>query len=248
MLRGMYTASRGMVVQMECHDVIANNIANVNTSGYKRDVATAEPFRDVLLHKMDKNMEGSPIGVLGFGSRVGPRYTDFAQGYLQPTGNPLDVSIDGRGFFAIETDDGIKYTRSGVFTLNDEGQLITMNGNPVMGVNGPIQVPHGEIVISEDRDLLVNGQYVDSILVYAFEDESVLVKEGDNLYSAVEGQGGQLANDAILRQGFVENSNVNVVNEMIEMISATRNYEACQKVLQSYDMSLDKCVNEIARI
>ncbi|MBE6011435.1 MAG: flagellar basal-body rod protein FlgF [Lachnospiraceae bacterium] len=256
MIRGLYTSALGMTTQMNKMDIISNNIANVNTTGYKKDGVITQSFSEELMKFMD-SAEGKKsmlsgvqsVGKFSHGLFVDNIYTNFSNGSLKGTSGPLDCAVSGSGFFVIEklNDNGEateKYTRDGAFTIGAEGYLSTKDGDAVMGMNGKIAIPNGNISITDNGDVYVNSELIDRLKLVDFEDKTALRKEGSNLYSTLEGTEASAFKGKI-EQGFLEASNVNSVNEMIELINISRTYEANQKMIQSHDSTLSKAVNEI---
>ena len=256
MIRGLYTGASGMLVEMARTDVISNNMANVNTTGFKKDRAIFRAFPEMNIHRIhdpvpvgiDKVVDPRPfIGMLGTGVMLDEINTDFAQGSFKTTSNPLDLAIRGEGFFQVQTPDGIRYTRDGSFTLNRDRYIVTKDGYYVLGNNGPVQLTQeGDIVISEQGEIFVNEEYVDRLNTVTFVETNQLQKQGDNMYISdmppIPLQYVQIA------QGALEEANVNIVSEMVYLISAFRAYEANQKVIQTHDATLDKAVNDVGRV
>jgi flagellar basal-body rod protein FlgF len=249
MLRGIQIAARGMTVQMEKSDITANNLANIDTTGFKRDVHTVQAFKEILLDRIEaRPFYERSIGYQGFGAVSGPISVDFSSGIIQTTDNPLDFALEGEGFFVIETPSGLCLTRDGSFTLNDFGELVTKNGYRVMGVDGPIWIPPGdEISVKSNGEVFVDEAHVATFLVWKVDERS-LVKQGSNMYTLVPGANVEVMDNPCILQGCLERSNVNVVREMLEMIAGMRNFEACQRILHGYDSTLDKCVNEVGKV
>ena len=217
-------------------DVVANNIANVNTTGYKADSSLFEEYLKSGAH--EDNFVGGDRRV----SYVQDRGTfrDFTQGSADQTKNPLDIAIDGSAFLVVQTPAGERYTRDGGLQLNNQGQLVTAAGNPVLGTGGPIvfQPTDHDINVTPDGTVSVvegNGR-TDSIRgklrLVNFPDAQKLLKEGLNLYAAGEGGTGQPDTKSALRQGFIEKSNVNAVAEMSRMMDVTRAYTSISTLLQ----------------
>jgi flagellar basal-body rod protein FlgF len=217
-------------------NVVANNIANVNTTGYKADESLFEEYLRSGAH--EDNFVGSDRAVSYVQDRA--TFHDLSQGGLQQTNNPLDVAIDGGGFLAVQTAGGELYTRDGNLQLNNVGTLVTENGDPVLGTAGPIvfQPTDHDINISPDGTItVIEGESrTDSIRgklrMVSFADAQALLKQGSNLFS-VEG-GAQPAADlkSTIRQGYIEKSNVNSVAEMSRMIEVMRSYTAVSNMLQ----------------
>lgn len=248
MLRGLYTASSGMIAQQKIVDVLSNNLANVNTSGYKKDTVStmAFPGFQVIRNGGDSPSNNGNIGVMNYGVLVDTFNTNFSEGNIERTDGKLDFAIDGSGFFTISTPNGIRYTKDGSFTLNSSGYLVTKDGYYVMGQNGPIHLENGDISVDDSGNITLNDQVVDKLNVVDFSDYSTLRKEGNNLFFTTGGQ--PIPSNATIKQGYIEGSNVNPVDEMVTMISAMRTYEANQKSASAFDETLDKAVNEVGRV
>ncbi len=257
MVRGLYTSATGMLVQQKMLDVISNNIANATTTGYKKDGVLATSFEEELTRKLSDNsqVEGYKIthkvGDMSLGSYVKEVYTDFSATNLKQTDGSLDLAIDGDGFFVINVinrngDTTEKYTRDGSFTLGRDGSLMTQEGNYVQGENGNIVLPTGYTSISRDGTITVNGEAIDKIKIIAFEDNSTLRKDEDNLITITDDSRIVPFNGNI-EQGYLEGSNVDSVEEMVKMIRVMRNYEANQKLVQIHDQTLGKAVNDIGK-
>lgn len=226
-------AADRMEARIRRQEVYANNVANVATAGYKRD----RVFQKVLTEAKDEpsyNMWEVP---------------DFSQGTLRETGDPLNVAITGNGFFVIDGEDGPRYTRNGSFTLNNEGELVLQGAGPVMGENGPIEVK-GKLEISIDGDVFVNGTMVDRLKIVDFENKTdVLRKAGHSLFELEDDKTEEIeATGHRIDQGFLEESNVNAVEEMVNMLSIMRYFEATQKTMQTLDSVLEKAANQIGRV
>jgi flagellar basal-body rod protein FlgF len=217
-------------------DVVANNVANVNTTGYKADRSLFEEFLNSRAH--EDNFVGRDRRVSFVQDRG--TFKDFAQGAFEPSKNPLDVAIDGRGFLAVQTPAGERYTRDGGLQINNQGQLVTQSGHQVLGTSGPIvfQPTDHDISIAADGNITVleGTNRLDSVRgklrVVSFADAQKLVKEGSNLYAAGPGTAAQPDIVSQVRQGFVEKSNVNSVAEMSRMIEVTRAYTQISAMLQ----------------
>lgn len=258
MLKGLYTAYTGMVNEQHRMDTMANNLANSATVGFKKEGATQQSFDSLLAYKLKDSSEASRmprrIGVNTPGVKIGENFTDYGQGSFQETGNTFDLALSGSGFFAIEytTPEGetsTKYTRAGSFTLTSEGYLVTKDGNYVLDKNNQrIKIdPLKETSIDVMGNIAQNGVNLAQIQVADFEDYDYLEKYGDTMYQPVEGA--QLTNaTASVNSGYLEMSNVNVVTEMVNMIAITRAYESNQKILQTYDGSLEIATTQLGRL
>lgn len=246
MIRGIYTAASGMLAESLRNDAIANNLANANTAGYKKDVAVTKDFASMLIKRMNYGEEDSWIGTLGVGSMVDEIATIHNPGMMSQTGNDLDMAINGKGFFTVETPNGVRYTRNGAFTLNAQGELVTQDGYRVMGRNGAIRV-NGKLSVTGNGSIAINGVQTDQLQLVEFANEKQLVKEGANLFTVPNGVQGQPATGQV-KQGLLEQSNVNVVSEMVNLIAGYRAYEVNGKAVQSHDQLMDKAVNEVGKV
>ncbi len=260
MKRGLYTASTGMTTQMQRMDVISNNLANVNTTGFKRDDASIRTFDDIFINRVNepKDQYGNPffnenIGDLGFGVTIDKVSTDFTTGSHMITESGLDFAIDGDGFFtvAVPQNDGTiteMYTRNGSFKLTQDGFLVTNDNYFVQGQNGSINLSqYGSMPsVSARGEIVVNGEVVDQLKFVAVEDNTTLRKVNDDYYRTTE-QSVLTPATGSIRQGYLETSNVNTVQEMVELISISRNYETNQKVIQTEDTLMSKVANDIGR-
>jgi flagellar basal-body rod protein FlgF len=227
--------SRQTVLERQL-DVVANNIANVNTAGFKADSSLFEEYLRSGAH--EDNFVGSDRRV----SYVQDRgtYRDFSQGAHEQTKNPLDLAVSGQGFLVVQTAGGERYTRDGGLQINNVGQLVTANGDPVLGTAGPItfQPTDHDVNVSPDGTITVvegNGR-ADSLRgklrLASFADAQKLLKEGSNLYSAGEGGAPIADTKSVVQQGYIEKSNVNSVAEMSRMMEVTRAYSQISTLLQ----------------
>lgn len=255
MVRGLYTAWTGMYNEQKRLDVIANNIANSATTGYKQEGVTSQSFDNMLAIKVkdysvDKN---EVIGSMTLGVKVGEVYTNYTQGSVRSTGNTYDLALDGAGFFKMRVtdtagNDHIRYTRAGNFTITQEGYVTDADGNRLQSEAGDLIVPtQADIVFDKQGFVYANGELVDQLALTDFEDYNYLKKYADTMYEPVAGATEIEAAGQVL-QGFLEQSNVNVVKEMTQMIAITRAYEANQKVLKAMDTTLDQAVNSVGRV
>jgi flagellar basal-body rod protein FlgF len=245
LLRGIYTAASGMLAQGIRTDVLTNNLANVDTSGYRRQAAELQAFPEQLLMRQEK-AKFTQIGRLGTGALVVGVHNSFLQGRIHTTGNPFDIAIDGPGFFVIDTPGQRSYTRDGSFTVNVGGWLTTQDGFRVLGQNGPIYIGDAsQVEINSEGLVIVDGVERDRLLIVEFPDRRGLVNQGGNRYHASAAAGLPFRYNASVIQGSIEMANVNTVREMVNLIEVQRAYEANQKVIQAFDETLGKLVNEI---
>lgn len=258
MLKGLYTVHTGLRNEQNRMDILTNNLANASTVGFKKEGSTSQCFGDVLAHKLKDESVGlsniQKIGVNNPGVKIGENYTDFSQGSFRVTDNTFDLALAGDGFFAVEYTNSAgetdtKYTRAGSFTLDVEGYLVTEDGDYVLGTNSqPIQLDtHTDAKIDDWGNITQNERVVGQIQVVDFEDYDYLVKYGDTYYQPKEGAQ-MMDGNAKIKSGYLEMSNVQVVSEMVNMISVTRAYETNQKIMQTYDSSLEITVNQLGKL
>lgn len=357
MLRGLYMATSTMKTNNKKLDIITNNIANIDTVAYKKDLIVSESFPETLIKKINAPMDSmniekttkvtvkkennlyevnttggyfkvktpngdsyqkemkftvnedgylstyykhingeidtkagylvmgnkgpiqvgdgefeinergqvlvggnavdqlvipvSPntIGTLNAGTRLDRIYINYGQGQLYKTDNKLDVGLKGEGFFKINTPAGVRYTRDGSFMINKDQELVTLDGYKVEGMDGPIILEGTEVAINEFGELIVDGEYMDTIQIVRIENAKDLRKEASNMYrmaKGVEAKEADFTGQAV--QGFLEKSNVNAVKEMVKMMNLFRNYESGQRVVKAYDDTLDKAVNQVGKV
>jgi flagellar basal-body rod protein FlgG len=239
-----------MITQMQRMDVVTNNIANTDTTGYKKDQVASQSFTDELARRLNdpglRLFQNRGVGPMGQGVFIDDVYTDFSTGSLRQTGGSLDIAINGHGFFCVDVNGEELYTRDGSFVLRADGALITKDGGLVQGQNGMINLPNGSITIDETGRIIVGDQYVDTLRVTAFTDNHTLRKLHDNYYRTI-GSSQMAPFTGLLTQGFLENSNVNSVKEMVEMIALSRAYETNARMISIHDQTMNRAVNDIAR-
>lgn len=280
MLRGIYSGTCGMLINEVRHNVVANNLANIDTVGFKKSIPvfSCEPLSNI--YKINDNQEilknkfiNKPqyIGQLGTQTVLYDVYITTNQpGTLNVTNNPSDLAISGDGFFAIETKDGIKFTRAGNFVLNKDGELTDLNGNFVLMIdntlnlenknitfeNGNINIPFKRIKIdplekyniTEEGMIIQNGQNVGKLLIVKFDKNNLIKKVGNNLIEPLENNNISLSDNYIVHQGMLEMSNVNAIYEMVNMIELQRAYELNQKVILTHDEMLQKAINFVGKL
>jgi flagellar basal-body rod protein FlgG len=257
MVRGLYTAYTGMANEQKRLDIIANNLANAATVGYKEENVVSQSFDNMLTLKIKDASEAynnRPIGRMSLGVKLGEVYTNYGQGSLRQTSNTYDLALEGNGFFTLNVVDkagneSTQYTRSGSFTMSRDGHIVDGNGNRLMGMSGEIVIPveAAEIAIDSTGSIYADGVYIDTIQITDFEDYDFLTKAGDSMYRTIDGATLKMSS-ATVNQGYTEQSNVNVVSEMVEMITITRAYEANQKAIKSIDQTLDLAANSVGRV
>lgn len=247
MVRGLYTAATGMAVQRNRMDVVTNNLVNAETTGFKKDTLVTSSFSQVMLYRINDpsvNIYGSnEVGPYNHGTHIDELFTAFAPGVLESTGKSTDFAIEGEGFFAVETENGERYTRSGNFKVDEAGYLVTSDGNYVLGENGRINVGNQNFSVAPDGTVTGATGESDKLRLVTFNEPGVLRKQGDNLYYAYGGAAAAPADGAKVKQFAQENSNVNVADEMVDLMTLYRKYEANQKVVSMTDNTLGLAVN-----
>lgn len=253
----MYSALFGALSQEHRIDMISNNLANVNTTGFKKDQSA---FKDVFIRYAsdyaDPNMTLQdrtlwPDAKLLSQTRLTGNYVDYNQGSLKNTGNPLDLAIDGEGFFRVRTEDGqTGYTRNGSFRINAEtNNLETAQGRVLLGDGGPIQIPEdtSNIAVNAHGEIRADGELVGDVGLVTFDDLGDLEKRGETLFRLREGaRAGEVpAENARVSQGFLEGSNVEVVREMVNMIDTMRTFESLQKAMTTSKEADDKVIRQV---
>lgn len=254
MVRGLYTAYTGLVNQQKRLDVVSNNLANATTTGFKKEGVTTQSFDSVYGIKIKDATVGymnQNIGSMSLGAKIGETYRSWDQGSLRNTDSNYDFALSGKGFFSISFtnkagETSTLYTRDGSFQMNQEGYLVTKDGDYVLGESGePIVLPTDatNIAVEPTGEIYADNEYVDSFLLTDFEDYNYLEMYGENLYRALDGATQADEVTATVNQGFKEASNINVVSEMVEMISIAREYESGQKVINAMDEMMSKMVS-----
>lgn len=239
MIRGMHETGSAMKPMMARLEVIANNLANINTVGFKRD----DVFPTLLSDAVGKDGR-----VTEFATRAG---TDLSEGSLMQTNNPLDVALQGRGFFALDTPQGVRYTRNGCFGLAVDGTLTGAGGFPVLGVEGRVRFPdvqqlaRGAVVISETGEISFDGKAIGRLRIVDPARPAEMKKEGNSLFVAsADALPADLEPDTVaVKQGFLEESNVDGIEEMITMIELMRAFESNQKAAQQQDATLERTMD-----
>lgn len=258
MVKGLYTAYTGMINQQHRMDVLTNNLANVNTNGYKKEGATSQAFDSVLTLKIKDITEGphiaKRIGHNNPGVKIGEGYTDFSHGPMKKTDSAFDLALTDSGFFAIRFtnkagESSVKYTRDGNFTLTQDGHLVTQDGDAVLNVDGsPVQIdPLLEAQINIRGQIIQNGSVVDTIQITDFEDYNYLEHYGENYFEPIDGAQ-EIETETGVYAGYLEMSNVSVVSEMVNMITVQRAYDSNQKVITTIDSTLDISANQLGKV
>ena len=230
---------------MDRFGTIANNLANVSTTGYKRDLQFLR-----LLTREQTDLERRRSGGVAVRELVQDHFTDFSQGELNETGNKLDLAISGEGLFTIQTMKGIAYTRNGSFTLDEDSYLVDYLGNRVLSNEGEILINGAEVIINRFGDVEVDGGSVGKLKIVIFEDDTKLRKAGNSLFYPINNEVKPQAPSKpyLVSQGYLETSNVNLVEEMITMIALGKEFEVNQKIIQTNDELMRREAREVGRV
>jgi flagellar basal-body rod protein FlgF len=237
---GYYAAMTGLLARTQALDAAAANLANAQTPGYR---AEREYFRSVLLgpDALDSQL-GKTVNNFGL---LGGDQLSLAQGPLQQTGNPLDLAIEGQGFFQVQTANGIRYTRDGGFRRSQAGMLVTAKGEPVLSTSGkPIPVPPGEVSVGSDGALSVAGGIVATVGIFTFASGVQLTAEGANRYIAPPGATPVSSKDASIHQGAIESANEDAIQGTLDLIVMQRQAEMMQKALTVFHTEFNKFATE----
>jgi flagellar basal-body rod protein FlgF len=242
---GMYKVLSGAIAQMRRLEVVSENLANVNTVGHKGGhVAFSEVLAQVSQQK------DRPGGMVA----IGEQRTDFSQGILQQTENPLDVAIDGEGFFAIATERGTRYTRQGNFSRAADGTIVTTLGEPVLGETGPLRVSGKDLQITPEGTVVTADGEIGRLQIVRFADPKTLMKEGHGLFRAPEGSAQPAVSASTttpegfsLLQGYVEEANVTPIETLVSLITTQRQFEVYARAMKTMDAATEKVLNEATR-
>lgn len=242
---GYYAAFTGLASRMQALDVVANNLANVGTTGFRGQFEFYESVSAGLGNQLLSpiNAAVNDYGVLG-GAEI-----DFEQGNFESTGNPLDLAVKGSAFFVIQTPRGVRYTRNGSFHVNSAGQIVNQDENAVLGPGDlPIQVPQGEIKIAEDGAVSVAGAVAGNLRLVEFAPGTSLVPEGETNFAAPDG-GAQDAKNSTVAEGVLESANVSPVKETVELIALQRHSEMLERTLSIFLDDFNRtAVTDLARV
>ena len=243
MIKGIMDATAGMMARDIQQEISANNLANAQTTGFKKDRLFYTELVDYQL-ALQKGKTPNSLNQLASGQR-----TIYEQGVLTRSGNPMDVALTDSGFFVVDNGAGEKYTRNGHFHVNPDGILVTADGDPVMGSGGEITLESGPVAITEDGIVVQNGNNMGNLRIVDFDDTRGLKKEGHHLYTQTDRQSipRDLENPKVV-SGSVEESNVNVVQQMVEMIQLQRAFDFAQRSIHSQDETLQMAVRDLGSV
>ena len=255
MNRGIYPILSGAIAQEQRLQVIANNVANAHTNGYKKD----EPMFRSILSEARAGVAGSGSGHHLFSPAHGGTHkplphafvhiqehkTELAPGRLRETKNNLHAAIQGEGFFEIKTQQGLRYTKNGLFHMDNQRRLVTVMGDPVMGPKGEIKLPPGEAKIAGDGTVTVDGNPAGALKIVEFGEGAGLKKSGDGHFV---GNDPTVVKAPSLAVGHLEESNVNSMEEMVKVISSMRTFEGAQKLIAAFDRMTEAAIQDVGRV
>lgn len=248
MIRGLYTSAAGMLALTRRMEVATNNMANAQTTGFKRELTAEASFAEQLLLQQSDQQDATQVGPVSLSTLPEEPRLDLTQGSLQTTGRDLDFSLTGAGLFVVQAPEGVRYTRDGTFTKDVEGRLVTTGGALVLGENGPLQPPDGKLTVGLDGTLAVDGAPFGRFQLADFGPDAALKKLGNNLLvPRDETQQPRRPAGTSVVQGALEASNVDLGTEMTAAIELQRAYEANQRMIQNQDELTGRAVSDIAR-
>ena len=234
MIKSMYSSATGMLAQEQRLDVIGGNIANANTDGYRRDAVTLRSFNEELVSRLP---DDAAVGSLSTGAEVASVRADLSQSGLQSTGLTTDLAAEGDGFFAVDTGGTVAYTRDGSLHLDTQGYLALSGGQRLLGENGqPVYVGTDRFTVSSDGTVTAGAATAGRIRLYASAQADGTVRQADGFFTLANPQ----TTNAAVRQGYLEDSNVDVAQEMTTMMAATRSFGTCQQAFKTADDTLDQ--------
>jgi len=241
---GYYAACAGLAAQTQALELVAHNLANLSTTGYRAQQTT---FRSLLAGGTSAGANALNVAVNNFGVLGGSRL-DLTAGSMAPTGNPLDAAVAGEGFFTVQSAQDIRYTRDGNFHVSQTGQLVTAQGDAVLGEQGPVILPNGNVVISTDGTISVDGNIVDKLRLTEFSPGTNLTAVGNATYTAPAGSA-LVAAESSVQQGMLEGSNVSATGAVVQLITVQRNTELLARALSALDGQLNQvAVQDLPKI
>ncbi len=238
MLDGIYATAEGLDAYTKRQEIIAINLANANTTGFKRNITDFERILEQIGGYEETESLRANVDI------------DFSKGNFEYTGNSLDIAIDGEGFFTIETEEGLRYTRNGQFQLSDGGEIITSSGDLLLSASGSIRIPRGssEIKIDINGSVKAGNGVVGDLLITNFEQPSLLIPRDKSLFEAPITAIEDNNTDFKITQGYLERANVNVVMEMVTMIENMRNYEASANVMKNFSDTMESLISSLVNV
>lgn len=240
----IYAAYTGMAYRTQALNVTGNNLANMETPGFKKSKIVSGAFGEYLAYRIDKEQTG--VGNCAYGAAVLDFYLDFSEGNIHLTGGKLDLALNGAGFFTVMDEEGKEYlTRNGRFALDMEGFLVDEGGLFVAGQNGRIQI-QGEAEISEFGEVLSDGEVIDTLKLVTVEDEKMLHALSDCLFDYPNTPEGNF--EGKVARGYLESSNVTLIDEISDMIVHSRAFQSCAQAVKMADEIRQKTANEIGKV
>ena len=244
MVRGFYTLASGMLTQNRMLNTVSNNLSNSETPGFKTDHVTAKTFGSMVVDRVDGRK--TPIGSVTMMTTADRAVTDFSQGSFVQTGRNLDFAIKGEGFFAVQGNSGVVYTRNGSFNVDDGGYLSLDGVGRVLGRDGqPIYLGTDDVTADDAGNLTVGGRIAGSLGTFAFPDDQALQTVGEGMYS---GTGAAVVANPQIAWKNIEDSNTDPTKELTAAINAQRTLQTCSQALKMYDQVLDKATTDIGRV
>lgn len=242
MIDALTAASQIMMEDIQRMSVISQNLANVSTTAYKKQISVSVPFAAMMSVGHGSN-QMQPV--TGMNQPVHTALSDLKPGTMRNTAVPLDIAIEDAGFFEVRTEQGLAYTRRGDFKLDGQSRLVTLQGDPVMATSGEIVLTTSHPTIDQNGAIYENGKLVAQLKVVQFTNPETLVRSGPGLF--VPGENSQFESERLarVRQGFLEASNVNSMEEMVKMIESMRHFESAQKIVQGYDEMMEKALRKL---
>lgn len=249
MLKGFYNLASGVLTHQRNLNVVADNMVNVSTPGYKQDTYTSTTFDQVLYSRVgNQNSEGEEIGEQSYIRTTSNIYTDYTQGVLEPTDIPLDFAIHGEGFFAVRDGEGnVAYTRNGSFSLDNEGYLYLAGGGRVLDPQGQAIKLSTDKITADARGIIYyeEGGALGQIGVYTFADNAALERNEMGLFV---GNGAQAGEGGAVLNGYLERSNTDITKQMTDMITYQRSLQSATQIMKMYDDLMTKATNEVGRL
>lgn len=249
MSRGLFTLTSGMLTQQRKIEIASNNMANINTAGYKKEQAVTSNFGSLLIHKLRQNgiyKTADPLSDVSLIRIMEESNTYHSQGTLDETGGAFDFALVGEGFFSINNNGNIIYGRNGSFNLDDEGYLIFEDKGRVQGEYGDIFIGTDKYEATDDGSIYVEGEAIDKIAVYNFENYENLNKVSEGFYTSADEA--IIMENAVMKKGWIERSNVDLTQEMTDIMASQRALQSNSQALKMYDMIMDIESNQIGRI
>ncbi len=244
MIQGLTLATQGMTIMAQKQDEISNNLANINTTGYKSSGLFAKSFEKYMSNDKKEVFANREI-------KADNVFINYSQGPALKTSNDLDLMIQGTGFFTVQTPQGARFTRNGNFSIDSQGYLVTSDGNKVVGNTGAIRIDPklGTVTVNKDGEVMQSNISRGTLMISDFVKPYNMSRDGSSLFKPLPDDAKPVASKGFaVMQGFLEGSNVSPVRSMVEMIATYRNFESDQKALQAQDSTLDKAVNVVAKM